>query len=41
MREMKKMRSVFFVTGPLLPVYLGVIDVDVREKKREGVSICI
>ena len=33
------MRSFFFVSGPLLPFYLGAIDVNVREKKRESVNI--
>ena len=35
------MRSAFFffVSGPLLPGYLGAIDIDVREKKRESVDI--
>ena len=30
--------SFFFVTGPLLLGYLGAIDVDIREKKRESVD---
>ena len=29
----------FFVTRPILPGYLGAIDVNIREKKRERVSI--
>ena len=33
------MRSFFFVTGPLLPCYLGPINVDVSEKKRDSVDI--
>ena len=33
------MRSFFIVTEPLLPGCLGVVDVYVREKKRESVDI--
>ena len=32
------MRSRFLVTGPLLPCYLDVMDIDIREK-RERLSI--